>query len=462
MNLENDTVIDLLKETGEEIYLAGGAIRDFYTDRINHDKDIIICSRSAKEFAQKFANDNNASFVVLDEKNNIYRVVMKDKLNYIDITNPVNNSLEEDLKRRDLTINSVAINIKTGEIYDIFNGIGDIKNKIIRAVSEQNFIDDPLRMLRAYRFASVLGFSIEDKTEEIIRKHKNLIIYPAIERKNSEILKLFGGKDTHNVLKIMDADGIIDILFPIMLDVKKVPRNAHHHLDLFNHSIETVKQIQFIYMNSCSEVKTHLEDIYLRGESRLSHLKLAGFLHDIGKFSTWTIEEGRHRFIGHAEIGANIAKAILQKQKFSKKQTEYIAFMIKHHIYPSSVVSVPNLNDKICMRYIRRVNDKAIDLITLAKADRLSARGVEVTKEMVEENILRLNKLQDFYIKIKPALKPLPKLLNGNDIMNIRKIEPSKELGEIIDALHEAQFEGKILTVKSAVRFVKSYKLKDK
>ena len=449
MNLANSFVLDLLKSESYEIYLVGGIIRDTFLNKENHDKDIIVCDIDAKIFAQKFADKYNCAFVPLDETNNIYRVVFPDKVNYIDITNPINNSLEEDLKRRDITINSIAYNIKTDEIIDINNGIDDIKNGVIRAISEENFIEDPLRIIRAYRFASTLGFEISKETLNIIKKHTDKIIHPAIERINMEILKLFGGKYAHKILLEMDKTGIIDILFPIMLDVKKVPPNTHHHLDLFNHSIETVKQIQTIYEISEKAVKEHID----------THLKLAGFLHDIGKFSTWTIEEnGRHRFIGHDELGANIAKGILKKQKYSKKQIEYITFIIRHHIYPSSVVSAPNINDKIYMRYVRKAGENSIDLITVAKADRLSARGVEVSDEMVQKNISDLNKLQDFYLKVKPTLKPLPKLIDGKEIMQILNISPSRELGEIINKLHEEQLEGNITTKEDAISYIKQLK----
>lgn len=459
MNLANSFVLDLLKSEPYEIYLVGGIIRDTFLNKENHDKDIIVCDIDAKIFAQKFADKYDCAFVPLDEINNIYRVVFPDKVNYIDITNPINNSLEEDLKRRDITINSIAYNIKTDEIIDINNGIDDIKNGVIRAISEENFIEDPLRIIRAYRFASTLGFEISKETLNIIKKHTDKIIHPAIERINMEILKLFGGKYAHKILLEMDKAGLIDILFPIMLDVKKVPPNTHHHLDLFNHSIETVKQIQTTYEISEKAVKEHLDTIDFGGETRLAHLKLAGFLHDIGKFSTWTIEEnGRHRFIGHDELGANIAKGILKKQKYSKKQIEYITFIIRHHMYPSSVVSAPNINDKIYMRYVRKAGENSIDLITVAKADRLSARGVEVSDEMVQKNISDLNKLQDFYLKVKPTLKPLPKLIDGKEIMQILNISPSRELGEIINKLHEEQLEGNITTKEDAISYIKQLK----
>lgn len=460
MSLANNYVYNLLKQNKHKLYLVGGAVRDYLMKKDTHDCDIIVEDISAKDFCEEFSKDNEvATVITLDEVNNIYRIVMPDKINYIDVTNPINNSLKDDLNRRDLTINALAIDIKTEELIDLSGGKQDIKNGIIRAISEENFIDDPLRMIRAFRFASVLGFEIDKNTKSIIKKHSGLILKPAIERINCEILKLFGGKNAHQILLEMDKAGLIDILFPIMLDVKKVPSNTHHHLDLFNHSIETVKQIQQIYESSGKEVKEHLERIDFGGDTRLAHLKFAGFLHDIGKFSTWTIEDdGRHRFIRHDEIGEEIAKAILKKSKFSKKQIEYICQMIRHHMYPSSVISAPNLSDKIYMRYVRKAGDNAIDMITIAKADRLSALGPMVTKEMVEDNINGLNKLQDFYIKIKPTLKPIPKLLSGNDIMKILNIKPSKELGKILSDLNEAQLEGKVNTKEEAIEFVKNQK----
>lgn len=456
MNITNDDVINLLKSTDREIYLVGGSVRDLLLGKQIHDRDIIVCDMFARDFAKKFADENNATFIELDSTNNIYRVVMPDKINYVDITNPINNSIEEDLKRRDITINSIALNINTNEIIDLVGGQDDLKKRIIKIVSEKNIVDDYLRMLRVFRFASVLGFQIEDYSLSVIKKHYKKIIEPAIERRNSEIIKLFGGRYADKILLIMNDIGLIELLFPPMEDVKKVPSNSHHHLDLFHHSVETVRQIQEIYENSQPEVKEHLEKIDFGGDTRLAHLKFGGFLHDIGKYKTWTIEGNRHRFIKHEEVGENIADEYLKKNKFSKKQIDYIKCIIRNHIYPSQVISAPNITDKIYMRYIRKVEDNSIDLITVAKADRLSALGVDVTEEMVANNISGLNKLLQFYIDIKPSLKPLPKLLTGNEIMDLKNIKPSKELGKIIDALKEAQIDGAVLTKEDAIKFVMS------
>ena len=455
MNFKNDIVINLLKKYDEQIYLVGGAVRDFLLGKETFDKDILV--NSAEEFANKFANDNGATFIELDKANKIYRVVLKDKINYLDITEPINSSLEDDLNRRDFTINAIAMDIKTEKLIDLHNGQQHLKDRIIKSICPKNIIDDPLRILRGYRFSATLGFDIEEETLEHINANLNLITKPAVERITYEMMKLFSGEYTATTLKKMDK--IIDLIYPIFLEVKKVPPNTHHHLDLFNHSIETVHQIQKLYNESDTETKSHLDKTDFGGFSRLAHLKLAGFFHDIGKFSTWTIEEDRHRFMKHESVGSNLAIEILRKNKFSKKQINYITEMIKNHIYPSQVISAENVSEKNYMRFIRKMGDNVIDNIILAKADRLSARGIAVSKEMVETNINNLNKMLDYYLKIKPELKPLPKLLSGAEIMKIKGLNQSPILGEIINHLKEEQLAGNISTKEEAIDYIKNYLL---
>ena len=231
------------------------------------------------------------------------------------------------------------------------------------------------------------------------------------------------------------------------------PKTHHngicHHLPLFYHSIETVKQIQILYDNSTDEIKEHLK-------SRFGLLKLGAFLHDIGKPQTWTIEEdtGRHRFIKHDDIGSKIVVPTLKNLCFSKKQINYIACLIKNHIYPSQVIVSQGDKDKSYMRFIRKMDDNVIDIILIAMADRLSARGPEITEETVNQNITGLNNLLNYYIEIKPTLKPLPVLLDGNEIMKMFNLKPSPKLGKLINQLKEAQISGEVNTKSDAICYI--------
>lgn len=460
--IKKDEILNLIKTYAKthfseaEVYVVGGILRDFYLDIENFDKDIIVDKVEPKQFAENLAKAIDATFVSLDEENKIYRLILQDKINYVDVAGIIGKNLEDDLKRRDLTINSIAVNLKTLEILDINDGIKDLKSKTIRHISEQNFIDDPLRLLRVYRFQATLGFKVNSELTKIVTEHAVKIHTSAIERISYEFLKLFSGDFCATTLLEMDKTGLLAEILPISQELKKVPPNLHHHLDLFNHSIEAISQIQAIVQKSCPEVKEHLQKIDFGGASRLTHLKLAGLLHDIGKPSTWTIEEetGRHRFIKHDDIGSKMGAKILKSAKFSKKQIEYITKMIKFHIYPSHVVAAPEITEKIYMRFIRKMENEVIDIIILAMADRLSARGVEITEEIVERNINNLQTLMNFYLNIKNTLKPLPKLLSGEEIMELLDIKPSKELGDIIKTLQEAQLSGDIATKEEAINFI--------
>ncbi|MBQ4115650.1 CCA tRNA nucleotidyltransferase [bacterium] len=453
MNIKDDFILSQINEG----YLVGGSIRDFLiTGKHSEDRDIAI--KNAEVFAKKMANILDATFIELDSEKKIYRLVLKDKINYLDISEIQGETIENDLNRRDFTINAIAYDLKNEKYIDTVNGIEDLKNKKIKHIKDSNFADDPLRILRAFRFLSTTGFELSEDTKTALNKYKHLFLNPAKERINYEIMKLFGGNYTSKALLEMDNFGLLEELFGCVKEMKKVPPNTHHHLDLFHHVVETVRNIEELYSHAGEKEKLHLNSIDFGGFPRLNHIKLAGFLHDIGKFSTWTIEEtGRHRFIKHDDVGAKMCQPLLKDLKFSKKQIEYISSMIKNHIYPSNVVASPDLSEKIMMRYIRKMEDNIIDNIILAKADRLSARGEAITEEIVNANLNGLDKLLNFYLEKKETLKPLPKLLDGYEIMEIKNLKQSPMLGEIINAFKEAQINGDINTKEEAVEFVKAY-----
>ncbi|MCQ2739664.1 MAG: HD domain-containing protein [bacterium] len=455
MNIKDDFILSEINEG----YLVGGSVRDFLCGKVFVDRDIAI--KGAEKFAGDIANKLDATFVVLDSENLIYRVVLKDKINYLDITEMQGETIEDDLMRRDFTINAIAFDLANGSFIDIVGGQNDLKNKVLRQIQDKNFEDDPLRILRAFRFMATTGFDFAPELKEAVGKYKNLILKPAKERISYELIKLFGGEYAFQALVNADKYGILEDLFPCINEMKQVPPNTHHHLDLFHHSLETVRNIELLYLNSDENIKKHLDIVSFGGFPRINHLKLSAFLHDIGKFSTWIIEEdtGRHRFIKHDDVGAKMCVPLLKDLKFSKKQIEYVSLMIKNHIYPSNVISSLELTDKIMMRYVRKMNDNVIDNIFLAKADRLSARGVDITDEMVETNITGLNNLLKFYMSVKDTLEPLPKLLDGLEIMEIKNISQSPLLGKIINELHEAQLNGIVNTRDEAIEFVNTYEI---
>lgn len=434
-----DSLIEKIKPyiKNYDSYLVGGYLRDLLSGEISPDRDIAIKCDNLAKLTKKIADELNGSFVELDPVNEIYRVVFGN--DYIDFAKLLNNNLIDDIKRRDFTINAITYDINNEKFVDITGGKKDFEEKIIRTYKISNLSDDPLRTLRAIRFQAKFGFRIDDEIVNFIKENNSLILNVAPERIHQELIKTFEGKFLIDALFSMDETGLLDVIFPFFKDIKKIPSNSHHHLDLFHHLIETTGNIRI----------------------NKPELKLAAFIHDLAKPDCWTIEPetGRHRFIGHDELGAKKVVPFLKKLKFSNKEIEYISKMVQFHIYPSALMKDENVTERAIIRFIRKIGDDTLDLLELARADRLSARGPAVSDEMIEVNLSNLEKLKEKYFEISPKLKEMPKLVDGNEIMQILNLKPSPKLKEIIDEIKELQLEGKINTKEDAINFLKNYKL---
>ncbi len=424
-------ILDELKE--HNAMLVGGYIRDAFYNKASFDKDIVVKNNS-KEFAKIIQEKLGGTFIELDTENEIYRVVLEDKENYFDVSKALDDDFNKDAKRRDFTINSIYYDFKNENFFDPTFGLNDIKEGLLKTHNLDNFKDDPLRIIRVFRFFSLYDLKIDNKILNFIKENSRLIETIAQERVHYEIIKMFEGKNICKALIEADNCKFLSTVFPFIEDIKKIPSNTHHHLDLFNHSLETMRQ--------------------LRKNSAL--LNLSAFCHDIGKPHCHKIEDnGRHRFIGHDKIGADVIKPVLKKLKFSKKEIEYITLMIENHIYPSALMANPDTTDRAKIRFIKKLDPYVEDIIELARADRLSAKGEAVSTEMIQENLDNLKELYKFYEIIKPKLVELPKLIDGKEIMEILNLKPSKKLGEIIEALNEAQLEEEVNTKEEAIVFIK-------
>lgn len=434
-------ILPILKK--HQTYIVGGFLRDaFLLGEVAKDCDIVVLNHSARDLANEIAKELSGTLVELDLENHIYRVVVGEY--YFDIT--YTDDIEKDAKRRDFTLNSIYYDFTKNDIFDPVGGLNDLKNGFLRTCGLTNFEDDPLRMLRAFRFISLFDFQIDPKIFEYIEKNAHNISKPAKERINYEIVKMFEGKNLVTALQIAHKTGLLKEVFPFVESIERIPPNSHHHLSLLEHSIETMRQIRI----------------------QNPYLKLAAFMHDIGKPALWKIEpcelldpkgnliRERHRFIGHEEYGAKLAKPILENLKFSKKQIEFITKMIAYHIYPSALMHEEDRTEKSLMRFLRKISPHTKELLELARADRLSARGVMVPDAKVQENLKNLEELGEFCERMEKKLESLPKLLDGKEIMALLNIPPSKKLGEIIKELEEAQLSGLVNTKDEAVEFLRS------
>ncbi len=456
-------------------YIVGGFVRDILLGRATADIDIAVAA-DALEIASQAARALNGKFVPLDDVNLIGRVILPEEKWQIDFTAFKGNILE-DLARRDFTIDAMAIelgkeitagfNIKN--IIDPFNGRADLRRRIVKAVSDTTFQEDAVRLLRAVRLAAELNFNIDKHTEKLLSRHSSLITGVAGERAREELLRLLAIPGAAPRLFYLDKLGLLTALLPELTPLKGVEQPMEHAWDVFDHSIQTVAAAEFVLRESSwkyadeavlssmpwsDRLSRHFEREISSGSTGKSLLKLAALFHDIAKPQTKAIEEGRTRFLGHADIGAAISASIMERLRFSNREIQLVTLLVKYHLRPTQMSNEGVPTGRAIYRYFRDTGEAGIDLLYLSLADHLAARAASLDiKEWREHSRLAEYVLAKHFTEEKLS-KP-PKILDGNDIMDILGINPGPEVGKLLDELHEAQAAGEITTREQAVAYVR-------
>jgi poly(A) polymerase len=474
-------VSKLLTEQGIRSYLVGGFVRDVLLRRDTVDIDIAVAT-DALEVAPRVATAFNGRYVLLDEVNRVGRVILAiEEANKgqwkLDFTT-LKGNIEQDLARRDFTIDAIAVdlgeleeNYTATQIIDPFDGWDDLQQGMIRAVTDTAFELDPARLLRAVRLAAELGFSIDNETESLIRRHCHLIANVASERIREELLRLLAIPQS-NLLPYLDELGLLTAMIPELNQTKGVKQPKEHFWDVFNHSIETVVAIDFVlrrgewkYANNevlavvpWSAVLTrHFELEVSSGSTRKSLLKLTALLHDIAKPQTRTIEEsGRIRFLGHAKEGADIAVNILERLRFSGKEVRLVEIMVRHHLRPGQMGHNELPSHRAIYRYFRDTGEAGIDILFLNLADHLATRGPQLNLAQWQEHAQMVEYVLSQRFQEGTLVAP-PKLIDGHDLINIFGMSPGPKIGQLLEAVREAQAAGELTTKQEALTYIREY-----
>ncbi len=453
-NVNVSEIFQLARAKNCKIYLVGGYVRDAVLARDNSsnfkDFDFMLMGASAVEFAQLIATELKAHFVMLDEANDTARVVTDDSACF-DFAGCVGGNLESDMKRRDFTVNALAIDLENpGEIIDLVDGLNDLNKKVIRCLSEQSFIDDPLRLLRGYRFAALLDFNIDESTSSYIRSHASSIRNVAAERISAELFLLMETNNAGKQTQAMGQSGLLEAIFPELLETRRVTANAYHHLALFDHSVETLIQAERAFEEMPVWAKDAMNERLGTGMSRKAATKLAGLLHDIGKPGTWIItEQGKHTFIGHDKLGAEMCEPLAKRLKWSKPIERFIEKLVRWHLRPGHLFQQGPPTDKAKYRFYRTIGDDLPELIVLALADFRSTcgPGLQDGRREAEENLHEL--LRNFSVYNVSTNKEA-RLLDGTALMKILGIAPGPVVGEILEEILEAQTLGEVQNIEQA------------
>jgi poly(A) polymerase len=459
-------------------FVTGGFLRDVMLKKETADIDIAL-ETDALKAAPKIAEGFNGKSVTLDEKDGIVRIILPDRKHYIDLVSALDGTTY-DLKRRDFTINAMAINLselsrglKEGAaipVIDPCNGVDDIKTKLIRVVDNNIFEKDPVRLLRAIRLAMELDFTLTTETELLMKDSAHLLSKIAGERLREELIKILAIPRSDRLPVYMEELGLITALFPELAKSRDVEQPKEHTWDVLYHSLNTVAAVDFVLREGdwsytgpevldsipwSEELESYFEQIISGLSTRRVLTKLAAILHDIAKPMTKARNsEGRIRFIGHPKEGELMASEALKKLRFSTREIKMVSAMVKNHLRPVQMSRSGEMpSERAIYRYFRDSEDTGIETLFLSLSDHLATRGPELESKDWQEHV----KLVDYILKQKETQQKRvtpPKLVDGNDIMSVFGLKPGPRIQELLESIHEVQASGEITTRDEALTVI--------
>ena len=466
---------EFLIERGNGCYVVGGFVRDGLMGRTNSDIDVVVAG-DATLIASEVAKSFGTRMVPLDEVNQVARIVLPQAGGHwhLDFAT-MRGNIEEDLGYRDFTINALAINlaeIRGGwsqvKVIDPLDGCRDLSSGMVRAASKAGFQQDPARLLRAVRFAAMLGFSIAHTTEALIQRDHELVTNVAAERLRDELYYILETSRTYHSFRHLDRLGLLDLIMPELATTKGATQPKEHFWDVFDHSLETVAAVERLLQGESSgkedelltsvpwsaDISRHFAQEIAAGRTRGALLKLAGLLHDIGKPTTKTIEQnGRMRFLGHAQLGAAMAVELMERLRFSNREIKMVQLMIEHHMRPGYLVAQEMPSRRAIYRYFRDTTEVGIDTLFLGLADHLATRGPTLDLDEWHRHTETTQYVLSRWFQEQATVVP-PKLIDGHTLIDKLGLAPGSQIGELLEAVREAQGAGEVSTAEEALNFV--------
>lgn len=432
------TASNLAGEQDAKVFVVGGFVRDLILERESEDIDFLVIGDVVK-YAKAFANLAGIDDIVIyknfgtahfNHQDFNFEFVSARKESYKKSSRKpqvTEGSFLDDISRRDFTFNAIAVSVSPdnfGELIDHFGGMNDIEKKLIKTPLDPKvtFDDDPLRIMRAFRFAAQLNFSVDPSIMEAAEELRERLEIVSQERKTDEFLKILKSPKPSIGLDLLQQSKVMEVVFPEISKMTGVEqRDDYHHKDVFYHTLEVVDNIS-----------KNTDDVWLR---------FAALVHDIAKPKTKRFIEGTGwTFHGHEELGARMMKSIFKRMKLPMNKLEYVEKLVRLHLRPIALVS-EDVTDSAIRRMVVAAGEHLNDLITLCRADITSKNPQKVARYLQNYEIVMKKVLE---VQEKDKLREFQSPVSGDVIMEVCNLKPSKKVGEIKSEIEEAILDGVI------------------
>jgi len=472
----------------DRVWLVGGSVRDGFLGRPTSDFDFVV-QGDALALGRRLANELGADYYDLDPQRGAGRLILttgegrRSKLDFAALRGP---DIAEDLRRRDFTVNAMAIPLgpsgSASDLVDPLHGVRDLQQKVLRACSATSIADDPIRAVRAARLSAELGLRLEKETIHQVRQAKATLAGVSPERLRDELFRLLESVAPGTGLRLLDHLALLDSVIPEMSPLHGLPQPPPHAFDAFDHTLATVEHLDHLLRllagragKGAATEMTEAEALtslapyrggltsYIDfspsfGRPRAALLLWSALLHDSGKpQSRATDAEGRLRFFGHETIGARVAVEASRRLRLSTVEQAEVEMTVLHHMRPEWLEADGTPSARAVYRFFRAAESAGVSVVLLSLAD-LLGRFVPPAPQDAWRRRLETARLllqawfSERSLRVAPAM-----LLSGEEVMELRGIVPGPEVGRILEALREAQAAGEVQSRQEAESFVLAF-----
>ncbi|MHB8817834.1 MAG: CCA tRNA nucleotidyltransferase [Bellilinea sp.] len=482
-------ILEILRQQVSEtkkIYLVGGAVRDLLMQRHGHDLDFVVTG-DVLPVARKVADAIGAAFYVLDAERQIARVIYQSEAGqrwYLDFSLIRGATIQEDLQARDFTINAIAIGLdQLDRFIDPLNGAQAIKDRQLRICSQNSFMDDPLRVLRAVRLSADLGFKIPSDTLAGLKAAIPELSRVSVERQRDELFHILESRHATLGLRTGFMLGIFQKLLPEVTALQGEIQAAPHVYDVFDHTLAQTESLRSLYdllvepyaadkgSNlifglALMEIGRYREDLQRHFAVRLNPdrslfglMMLAALLHDGAKPFVRTIDgDGRMHFFEHDALGAEMAAQRGKDLALSTGEVDRLTVLVRHHMRIHHLAkSDHEVSRRSIYRYFRDLGDAGVDMVLFSLADKLATYGVTITPaDWQKELHIGRQLLEAWFVNKEAHIQPV-KLITGSDLIAELQLQPGPQFGDLLEAVREAQAIGQVGTREEALEFAREW-----